>query len=121
MEHKVKVAKAKQRAYDNLYDSLDSKERETELLVRQGDRKGVQQARVIKDRDGNVLTGARSVMGRWKEYFEEMMNEGNERERRIEEVTVVDQEVAKISKTEVRKIIRGRLETQLILMIYLWR
>ena len=36
--------------------------------------------RVIKDRDGNVLTDARSVTGRWKEYFEELMNEENERE-----------------------------------------
>lgn len=35
-------------------------------LVRQRARDGkdVQQVRVIKDRDGNVLTGARSVMGR---------------------------------------------------------
>ena len=35
---------------------------------------------MIKDRDGNVLTDARSVMGRWKEYFEELMNEKSERE-----------------------------------------
>ena len=31
------------------------------------------------------------------------MNEVNERERRVEEVTFVDQEVAKISKDEVRR------------------
>ena len=30
--------------------------------------------------DGNVLIDARSVTGRWKKYFEELMNEGNERE-----------------------------------------
>lgn len=35
---------------------------------------------MIKDKDGNVLIGVRSVMGRWKEYFEELMNEENERE-----------------------------------------
>ena len=29
----------------------------------------MQQARVIKNRDGNVLTDARSVTGRWKDYF----------------------------------------------------
>ena len=61
---------------------------------------------MIKDRDGNVLTGASSVMGRWKEYFEELMNEDNEREQRVEEVTVVDQEVAKISKDEVRRALK---------------
>ena len=55
---KVEVAKAKQRAYDELYDRLDSKEGETDLyrLASQRDRDGkdVQQVRVIKDRDGNV-------------------------------------------------------------------
>lgn len=48
--------------------------------------------------DGNVLAGGRSIMGRWKEG---LMSEENERERRVVEVTVVDQEVSKISKTEV--------------------
>ena len=47
---------------------------------RNRDGKDVEKARVIKDRDGNVLTGARSVTGRWKEYFEELMNGENERE-----------------------------------------
>ena len=107
---KVEVAKAKQRAYEDLYARLDSKEGEVDLyrLARQRDRDGkdVQQVRVIKDRDGNVLTGARSVMGRWKENFEELMNEENEREQRVEEVTVVEQEVAKISKSEVRRALK---------------
>ncbi|XP_051806753.1 uncharacterized protein LOC127534762 [Acanthochromis polyacanthus] len=112
MQHKVKVevAKAKQGAYNDLYARLDSKEGETDLyrLARQRDRdrKDVQQVRVIKDKDGSVLTGANSMMGRWKEYFEELMNEENERERRVEEVTVVDQEVAKISKDEVRRALK---------------
>lgn len=93
-----------------LYARLDSKEGETDLyrLARQRDRDGkdMQQVRVIKDRDRSVLTGASSVMGRSKEYFEELMNEENERERRVEEVTVVDQEVAKISKDEVRRALK---------------
>ncbi|KAE8281679.1 hypothetical protein D5F01_LYC20678 [Larimichthys crocea] len=121
MQHKVRVevAKAKQGAYDDLYASLDSKEGETDLyrLARQRDRDGkdMQHFRMIKDMDGSVLTGASSVMGRWKENFEELMNEENERERRAEEVTVVDQEVAKISEDEVRR------ERHSALMIYLWR
>ena len=88
MQHKVKVqvAKAKQWANNNLYARLDSKEGETDLykLARQRDRDGkdMQQARVIQDRDRNVLSDASSVTGRWKEYFEELINEDNERERR---------------------------------------
>ncbi|XP_067349374.1 uncharacterized protein [Channa argus] len=107
---KVEVAKAKQRAYEDLYVRLDTKEGEVDLyrLARQRDRDGkdVQQVSVIKDKNGNVLTGARSVMGRWKENFEELMNEENERERRVEEVTGVEQEVAKISKSEVRSALK---------------
>ena len=64
----------------------------------------MQQAREIKDGDGNVLTGAGIVTGRWKEYFEDLMNE---RERGgAEEATVVDQEEAKISKAEMRRTIK---------------
>ena len=71
MQHKVKVevVKAKQSAYDDLYARFDRKEGETDLyrLARQRDRDGkdVQQVKVIKDRDGNVLTGTRSVMERF--------------------------------------------------------
>ncbi|KAK3538581.1 hypothetical protein QTP86_006659 [Hemibagrus guttatus] len=81
---KREVSKAKQKAYDELYTRLDSREGEKDLyrLARQKDRDGkdVQQVRVIKDRDGRVLTSEESVQRRWKEYFEELMNEENERE-----------------------------------------
>ena len=50
------------------------------MRQRDGDGKKVQQARMIKDRDGNVVTGTINVMGRCKEYFEQLMNEENESE-----------------------------------------
>ncbi|MCI4382152.1 hypothetical protein PGIGA_G00260540 [Pangasianodon gigas] len=77
-------------------------------LARQRDRDGkdVQQVRVIKDRDGRVLTSEESVQRRWKEYFEELMNEENEREKRVEGVTSVEQKVVKIRKDEVRKALK---------------
>ncbi|KAK3553368.1 hypothetical protein QTP70_003534 [Hemibagrus guttatus] len=85
---KKEVSKAKQKAYDELYPRLDTREGEKDLyrLARQRDRDGkdVQQVRVIKDRDGRVLTSEESVQRRWKEYFEELMNEENEREKRVE-------------------------------------
>ncbi|KAI5099069.1 hypothetical protein C0J45_11208, partial [Silurus meridionalis] len=61
-EHRVKrdVAKAKEKAYEELYVKLDNKEGENDLyrLARQRDRAGkdVLQVRAIKDGDGNVLT-----------------------------------------------------------------
>ncbi|KAK3533083.1 hypothetical protein QTP70_006785 [Hemibagrus guttatus] len=81
---KREVSKAKQKAYDKLYTRLDTREGEKDLyrLARQRDRDGkdVQQVRVIKDRHGRVLTSEESVQRRWKEYFEELMNEENERD-----------------------------------------
>ncbi|KAK3551565.1 hypothetical protein QTP70_019805, partial [Hemibagrus guttatus] len=107
---KREVSKAKQKAYDELYTRLDTREGEKDLyrLARQRDRNGkdVQQVRVIKDRDGRVLTSEESVQRRWKEYFEELMNEENEREKRVEGVNSVEQKVDKIGKDEVRKALK---------------
>ncbi|KAK3559648.1 hypothetical protein QTP86_013601, partial [Hemibagrus guttatus] len=107
---KREVSKAKQKAYDELYTRLDTREGEKDLyrLARQRDQYGkdVQQIRVIKDRDGRVLTSEDSVQRRWKEYFEELMNEENEREKRVEGVNSVEQKVDKIRKDEVRKALK---------------
>ena len=46
------------------------------------------------------------MLRRWKEYFEVLMNEENERERRVEEVIAVKQEIRKISKGKVRKALK---------------
>ncbi|KAK3513069.1 hypothetical protein QTP70_000954 [Hemibagrus guttatus] len=104
------VSKANQKAYDELYTRLDTREGEKDLyrLARQRDRDGkdVQQVRVIKDRDGRVLTSEENVQRRWKEYFEELMNEENEREKRVEGVNSVEQKVDKIRKDEVRKALK---------------
>ncbi|KAK3559074.1 hypothetical protein QTP86_002986 [Hemibagrus guttatus] len=53
-----------------------------------------------------VLTSEESVQRRWKEYFEELMNEENEREKRVEGVNSVEQKVDKIRKDEVRKALK---------------
>ena len=55
----------------------------------------MQQVQVIKDKDGFVLTSVKSMLRKWKEYFQEPMNEENERERRMEEVETIQQEVKK--------------------------
>lgn len=36
------------------------------------------------NRDGNVLTNGEHVLRRWKEYSEELMNDENEKERRMD-------------------------------------
>ena len=77
-EAKKEVAKAKSNAYDELYEGLDTKEGEKTLyrLARQRHQAGkdVQQVRMMKDKDGNVMTDEESVLRMWKEYYMGLMN-----------------------------------------------
>ena len=93
---KKAVAIAKGRAYDNLYARLETKsEKELYRLARQRDRAGkdVPHVRVIKDENGNVMVNSEAVLKRWKEYFEKLMNEENNRDPRTEEAEVVNEEI----------------------------
>ena len=96
----------KGRAYDNLYARLETKESEKELyrLARQRDRAGkdVQHVRIIKDENGNVMVNSEIVLKRWKEYFEKLMNEENNRDPRTEEAEVINEEVNCVSREEVK-------------------
>ena len=73
-------------------------------LPRQRDRaeKDLQHVRVIKDENGNVMVNSEAVLKRWKEYFEKLMNEENDRDPRKEEAEVVNEEVNCISREEVK-------------------
>ena len=102
---KKEVAKAKSKAYDELYEGLDTKEGENTLyrLARQRHQAGkdVQQIRMMKDNDGNVMTDQESVLRIWKEYYMGLMNEENERERREIDGERMNLEVESVSKEEV--------------------
>ena len=104
---KKAVPMAKGRAYDNLYARLETKEGEKELyrLARQRDRAGkdVLHVRVIKDKNANIMVNSEVVLKRWKEYFEKLINEENNRDPRTEEAEVVNEEVNCVSREEVKK------------------
>ena len=101
---------AKGRAYNDLYARLETIEGEKELyrLARQRDRAGkdVQHVRVIKDENGNIMVNSEAVLKRWKEYFEKLMNEENNRDSRAEEPEVVNEEVNCVSREEVKYAVR---------------
>ena len=107
---KKAIAMTKERAYDDLCAKLETKEGEKELyrLARQRDRAGkdVQHVRVIKDENGNVMINSEAMLKRWKEYFEKLMNEENNREPRTEEAEVVNEEINCVSTEEVKNAIR---------------
>ena len=97
---------AKGHAYDDLCARLETKEGEKELyrLGWQRDRAGkdVQHVRVIRDENSNVMVNSETVLKRWKEYFEKLMNEENNRDPRTEEPEVVNEEVNCVSREEVK-------------------
>ena len=100
---------AKGRVYDDLYARLETKgEKELYRLARQRNRAGkdVQHVRVIKDENGNAMVNSETVLKRWKEYFEKLMNEENDRDPRTEEAEVVNKEVNCVSREEVKNALR---------------
>ena len=101
---------AKGRAYDDLYDRLETKEGEKELyrLARQRERagKGPQHVKILKDKNGIVTVSSEAVLKRWKEYFEKLMNEENDRDPRTEEAEVVNEEVNYVSTEQVKNALR---------------
>ena len=105
---KKTVAMAKGRAY-NWYARLETKKGEKELyrLAWQEDRArtDVQHMRVLKDENGNVIVNSEAVLKRWKDYFEKLMKEENNRDARTEEAEVVNKEVNSVSR-EVKNALR---------------
>ena len=97
-------------AYDDLYAKLETKEGEKELyrLVRQRNRAGkdVQHVRVLKDENSNMMVSLEAVLKRWKEYFQKLMNQENDRKPRTEEAEVVNKEVNCVSIEEVKNALR---------------
>ncbi|XP_064108009.1 uncharacterized protein LOC135216564 [Macrobrachium nipponense] len=80
---KKTVAIAKDRAYDQLYKELDTKEGQGKIFklahMRNKSTKDITHIRQIKDKDGNVLRNERDIIRRWEEYFEALLNDENER------------------------------------------
>ena len=107
---KKAVAMAKGRAYDNLYARLETKEGEKKLyrLARQRDRaeKDIQHVKVTKDKNSNMMVNSEAVLKRWKEYFEKLMNEENNRDPRTEKAELVNKEVNCVSREEVKNALK---------------
>ena len=52
------------------------------------------------------MVNSEAVLKRWKEYFEKLMNEENNRDPRTEELEVVNEEVNCVSREEVKNPLR---------------
>ena len=102
---KKTVAIAKDREYGQLHQELDTKEGQGKIFrlarMRNKSAKDITHIRQIKDKDGNVLRKERDIIRRWKEYFEALLNEENERLLRGDGYTNYGP-VTEITKAEVR-------------------
>lgn len=68
---KREVATVKEKAHSELYVRLDTRKEKKNLYesARKIDCVG-NKVKVVKDKDGNILTSEDSAFRRWKEYFE---------------------------------------------------
>ena len=79
---------------------------------------------VIKDENGNVMVHSKAVLKRWKEYFEKLMNEENNRDPRTEETEVVNKEVNCVSremKNALRRMKNGKAVGPDELPVEVWK
>ena len=76
------VSEARGRAYEDLYQRLDTKEGERDIykMAKSRERKtrDVDQIKCIKDGADQLLVKNEEIKHRWQEYFDKLFNEGSE-------------------------------------------
>ena len=125
---KKEVAKTRNKAYEELYEKLETKEGENEVfkIAKQRNRqsKDVQQVRVIKSKTGEILMEEEKVKQRWKEYFNNLLNHENLRERREMRTERRERDVEDISgeevRTELRKMKKGKAQGPVDIRVEAW-
>ena len=92
-------------------NKFKTKEGENELfkIAKQKNRqsKDVQQVRVIKSKTGEILMEEEKVKQRWKEYFDDLLNQENPRERKEIRTEETKRDVKDISVEEVKTGLRN--------------
>jgi hypothetical protein len=108
-EAKVAVAIAKEEAWKDWYDNLDTKEGEDQIFKiarhRANQKKDIRSVPVIKDSTGIILTDEENIKKRWGSYFQELLNTENER-KPLEEIKAVQGPIQNITPEEVAGVIK---------------
>ncbi|GKC33900.1 hypothetical protein Tco_1046284 [Tanacetum coccineum] len=78
-EAKIAVAQAKDKAYEDLYKKLDSKEGANDIYriakARERKRRDLGNIRYIKDKEGRTIMIDKDIRKRWGECFSSLFNE----------------------------------------------
>nr|XP_049695446.1 uncharacterized protein LOC126054299 [Helicoverpa armigera] len=108
---KKTVAVARAKAHEKLYDALDSPAGQKDLYrlakARERMTRDVSKIKCVRDGIGTVLSDDVRIKGRWKEYFERLMNEENEWSGVLHNKPVNEGLVRNICVDEVRKALNG--------------
>ena len=128
------VAAAKSRAYDKLYQKLETKEGEKEVFelarVRERRTRDVGIVRCVKDENGKVLFEDSGIKDRWQRYFSKLLNgEGmvnfRGRERESSEMSPDPQVCIPIRKEEIKetlkKMTNGKAEGPDRIPVEVWK
>ena len=100
------VAKAKENAYKDLYDKLDSIEGQNIIYklskTRERRRRDLTDIAYTKDSNGTILTDEDEIKARWKESCETLLNVENEVEK-LKPTDPVQGPIPSVNDTEIRK------------------
>ncbi|CAH2099151.1 unnamed protein product [Euphydryas editha] len=108
---KKTVAIARAKVQDKLYDSLESPQGQKDLFrilrEREMNARDINHMKCIKDEAGKILTDDEEIKGRWKRYFNKLMNEENEWRGVLENVRSNEGRVKEVSIEEVRMAVES--------------
>ena len=100
------VAKAKESAYKDLYDKLDSIDGQKMIYklskTRERRTRDLTDIAYINDSNGTILTDEDEIKARWKESFETLLNVENEREE-LEPTDPVQGPIPSVNDAEIKK------------------
>ncbi|XP_047487258.1 uncharacterized protein LOC125038065 [Penaeus chinensis] len=108
-EPKIALAKAKEEAWREWYEKMETKEEERIIYKvakqRAQSRQDVGEISVIKDKDGVLLTDENKIKERWREYFSNLLNVENEWDP-LQECPPVEGPLPDINEKEVEDEIK---------------
>lgn len=108
-EAKRAVREAKRNAWSKQSRDLTSSEGRNKMFKvakqMQKDRKDIQDANFVKDKNGIILIKEEQVREKWKQYFDTLLNDENNNE--IEDVNMVAGPIEDIKEAEVEKAVKS--------------
>ena len=101
---KQAVAKAKEACYKEWYEKLGTKEGEQTIYriakQRANSRKDIGDVKVLRDKNGDMLTEGDKIRERWREYFNSLLNVENNREP-LSEAKPVEGPIEELTRKEI--------------------